>query len=133
MSEARYTSSTNDLLPPEVYVLKISLKYVAGVPDCYYSGAGGDHWAEWKLLKSIPRVLDLTAGKKPKLSKLQQAWLIGRHNEGRSVSVIVGSPVGAVIFPGLSWQLPIAKSDFIARARTKRETAAEISKICLRN
>src|SRR6185436_18082898 len=94
MRESNYTESITRQLPANVYALKLSLPYTAGVADSWYSGRAGDLWVEWKYLKSIPRVIDLTGAKNPIITRLQQHWLRSRHEEGRRVAVIVGSREG---------------------------------------
>lgn len=130
MRESQYTSSVSGLLPEDVYALKLSLPYTAGVPDSYYSGIGGDNWIEWKYLKSVPRTVDLVSGNKPIITKLQQQWLERRHDEGRNVGVIVGSPNGGVIYPGLSWQQVLTREEFLSRCVSKKEQALWIASRC---
>lgn len=127
MRESQYTAAVAKLLPPEVYALKLSLPYTAGVPDSWYSGRGGDLWVEWKYLKSVPRKVNLVDGKKPILSALQQLWLRERHAEGRNVAVIVGTPDGAVIYPGEAWREELTREQFYERLVTRREAAAWIA------
>lgn len=133
MRESTWTAAVNKLVDKEVYVLKVSLRFTAGVPDCFYEGASDECWAEYKYLSSVPRELDLTGGKDPIITRLQQTWLTRRHNNGKRVMVVVGSPDGGVLFPALDWQRIITREEFLERALTKKEIAAEISRICLRN
>jgi len=73
-----------------------------GIPDCYYSGSGGDIWLEMKWLSKVPKRKSTALN--INLSELQKKWLIGRHNEGRNVGVILGTSQGCLIMPGLDWQ-----------------------------
>ena len=124
MKEAGYTAAVKDKLDPaRVYAWKVADRYTAGVPDNWYSGRVGamrDLWVEYKYLPRLPKVIDLTKGKNPMLSKLQQGWLQDRHAEGRAVAVILGSPFGGMVFPALSWQAPIAKETFLREAAQLR-------------
>lgn len=126
MTEHTYVASIHKALrkaQPELYVWKINDAYQGGVADAYYSGKR-DHWIEYKFLKNLPRrngtLLDLG------LSPLQKIWLQERHREGRAVSVIVGCPEGSVIFPGISWDVPISKADFAIRLVDKADVIAYI-------
>lgn len=132
MRESTYTASVGKLLPPTVYALKINLRYAKGVADCWYSGAENDLWVEWKYFKRIPRVVDLTSGEDPIITRLQQSWLRDRHNEGRNVAVIVGCKKGGVIYPGLDWETPISQEEFDRRLVSKRELADWINnQVCI--
>ena len=126
MRESTYTAAIHKLLPPEVYALKLSLPYTAGVPDAWYSGRGGDLWVEYKYLKSIPREVDLVGNKKPIISMLQQAWLRDRYYQGRSVAVIVGCQGGGVVLPDLDWVELIARPEFEARVWPREQIASWI-------
>ena len=121
--EAQYTAAVGKLIPPSVYALKLSLPYTAGVADSWYSGPARDLWVEWKYLQTIPPSVDCNG----LLTKLQAAWLRDRHHEGRSVAVIVASRSGGVMFPGLSWQIPVTRADFLAKAQTKRDLANHLT------
>lgn len=91
--ENNFIQKVHKRLPPSVYRMKTHNPYVAGVPDCYYSGTKDALWVEYKFVPRLPARVPLDIN----LSALQRAWLVGRHNEGRNVAVIVGSPEGAVI------------------------------------
>jgi hypothetical protein len=131
MRESVYTAKIRDLVKGlGVYPLKLSLRFEGGVADNWYSGRGGDLWVEWKWYATLPRVIDLTAGAKPKLSKLQQKWLTERHMEGRNVAVIVACAEGAVLFPGLQWVEPITREAFFAACRSRKDMAALIAAYC---
>lgn len=97
MHESTFTRSVNKRLPKSVYSWKVNARYAPGVPDCWYSGPGGDLWVEWKYLPRMPKA------HKPKLSALQKAWLNERYDEGREVLVLVGSPEGIAVFEDKAW------------------------------
>ncbi len=100
MTENGFWQSLRKKLVPRIYALKLNLRFVAGVPDCWLSGSKEDLWLELKYVKTLPPIVDPTK----LLSVLQQQWLIGRHNEGRCVGALIGSSAGHLFFPGLSWQ-----------------------------
>jgi hypothetical protein len=95
MNEQQFIAKVHKKLPKTTYRVKFSDKFVAGIPDTWYSGPAGDLWVEYKYQEA--------AGHKPKLSDLQKAWLIDRHAEGRSVACVVGTPEGVIIYEGTSW------------------------------
>ena len=112
MTEHAYIRSIHSRLKkstPAIYVWKINDPYQGGVADAYYSGQT-DMWVEYKFLKSLPKrdSTMLSLG----LSPLQVGWLQARHGEGRKVCVVVGSPDGSLILPGVSWVEPITCADF---------------------
>lgn len=125
--EAQYTSDIKKKLGAGVYALKLCLPYTAGVADSWYDGPARDIWVEYKFLNPIPLTIDLTGGKDPIITKLQQRFLYERFLNGRNVAVIVGSKSGGVIFPALSWQTPISREDFLAKAQTKQEVASHLT------
>lgn len=88
-----------------VYALKLNLAYVAGVPDNWYSGRFRGHWSEFKWLSKLPTVhFHLRTGANPKLTDQQNLWLSRRYDEGRDVSVIVGSPDRCIVLLDKEWE-----------------------------
>ena len=75
-----------------VYIWKINARFIAGVPDAWYSGETADIWVEYKYLpaKTTPKSIPVA------LSPLQRHWLTSRRQEGRRVAVIIG--VGKIAF-----------------------------------
>jgi hypothetical protein len=118
MNESGFTRAVNKLLPQNVFAWKINARYAGGVPDCWYSSPDGDMWVEFKYLPKLPK--KLTA----KLSALQKQWLAARHQEGRNVAVIVGSPEGSVILQNMKWltqhivKTPLTKAEVAAWIKT---------------
>lgn len=106
-------------IAPEIYVWKINDRYEGGVADAYYSGTT-DLWVEFKFLKALPK-RDTTLVD-PGLSLLQKEWLRARHAQGRKVCVIVGSPDGSLILPGVSWDRDITSAEF-------RNSCVDISEV----
>lgn len=127
MTEHSYIRSIHDRLrkkAPVIYIWKINDPYQGGVADAYYSGAS-DMWVEYKFVKSLPKRIDTKID--PGLSPLQRKWLKDRHAEGRRVCVIVGSPEGSLILPGVDWDKEITRADFISYAVEKTEVVAYIA------
>lgn len=111
-----------------VYVWSIHDSYQAGVPDHYYSAHGADLWAEYKFFKTDRDSFNLLLPTKtPKLSRLQQNWLQSRHDEGRTVWVIVGMPSGGVILYGDEWNKGEIR---VATLLSRKQIAAEIMQAC---
>lgn len=119
MNESGFIRSVNQHLPDEVYRWKIADRFTAGVPDTWYSGAGGSLFIEYKLLKTKPANFFT-----PKLSKLQLHWLNNRYNEGVDVAVIIGMPRGGLFLSDLAWngKVYLADHSFLS----KKELAAHI-------
>ena len=131
MTETGYWNSLRKLLKNRVYAWKINANFTAGIPDWWGSGSHQDLWVENKRIKNDgdpPAFLDLT-NHDDYLTVLQQNWLVDRYNEGRNVGVLVFSKHGHVYFPGLSWQDPISKLDFIERAMSKKDMAERLINI----
>ena len=96
MHEPDFTRKIHKLLS-DVHAWKISDPYHRGVPDAWYSGTQRDLWVEYKFKDPPPK-----RAFKPDLTEFQRQWLTARHNDGRNVAVIVGTPKGAQIFHGLA-------------------------------
>lgn len=106
MNENGFIKSVNDKLKGFLHFEKMHNPYRGGTADVWYSGTY-DMWIEYKWLKSVP-----VKGKvKPKLRPLQRDWLRGRYYEGRNVCVVVGCPVGGMIFENPEqWELGLPTS-----------------------
>lgn len=131
MTETDYWNSLRKHLVPRVYAWKISASYVKGVPDCWFSGVNQDLWVENKRIAgdgNPPAFLKLTDHKKY-LSIHQQQWLERRHKEGRRTGVLVFSKVGHIYLPGLAWQKPISKLDFLEAAMPYKDMAERLINI----
>lgn len=124
--ENTFRGSVHKHLPRDLYSVKMNNPFAAGVPDDWYSGAKADLWVEYKYLEVPKRpgtVIDLTSGKKPMLSPLQQDWLRSRHAEGRNVAVIVGCKDGGVLFIGRDWEIPLTAGVFTSRLQSRIDLA----------
>ena len=120
--ESGFIRSVHAHLPPSVYRMKNNNPYMGGVADCWYSDCMADLWVEYKFVPKLPKTVDVPIN----LSALQLEWLEGRHNEGRNLAVIVGSPKGGVVFRALEWATPISSTEFTRRIKTRAELAAWI-------
>lgn len=123
--ENTFIASIHRLLPGDVYRQKNHNPYNSGIPDCWYSGAKGDLWVEYKFVE-LPKRGD--TGIPINLSELQKVWLQRRHAEGRSVGVVVGCTRGGVWLPGTDWSVPMTNVDFCSRL-LPRQQLAEIIQI----
>jgi hypothetical protein len=130
--ENTFIASIHKLLPPTLYRMKNHNAYNGGIPDVWYSGVKADLWIEYKFLvlpKRDSTVIDLTAGKDPMLSALQQAWLRGRRAEGRNVGVIVGCKEGGVWFDHTSWKHPYTTAEYREWLLDRKSIASTIFEV----
>lgn len=126
--ERRFRQSvTKYLRGTDLYMWSINDSWHAGVPDHYYSGEGGDLWAEYKYFPTDRAKFDLThPPKTPKLTRTQQNWLNRQHDRGRTVWVIVGMPSGGLVLRHKDWLKPIT----VQHLYTREEIAKEILRTC---
>lgn len=102
---------------------KMNNPFRAGGADMWYTGEVGDLWVEYKYIKRIP----ITADTIPDCSPLQLRWLANRHDEGRNVAVILGTPLGGVIYRDRAWLIPLSPVELHAKMKTKDQLAEWIS------
>lgn len=109
MIESSFIRALHKKLPMEIYHWKVSDRFTNGVPDAYYSSKKGDLWVEYKYYPKLPKTIT------PKLTKLQKDWLISRHEEGRRVAVIIGSPTECAVYenPTLTTPVRMSREDLI--------------------
>lgn len=119
MTENTFWQSLRKKLVPRIYALKLNLRFIAGVPDCWLSGSESDLWLELKYVSTLPPVVNPTL----LLSVLQKEWLVSRYNEGRHVGVLIGSSDGHIYFPGLSWQCTVSREKWIQSGLKTKEMA----------
>lgn len=124
MNEHGFVRAVHRQVPDSIYKWKINDNYQGGVADAYYSGNKGDMWVEYKFLKALP--VRETTPIKIGLTAQQRVWLNARHDEGRTVAVVVGSPDGHVILEGKSWCKSMVRPDFIRSAVDTKGVAAYI-------
>jgi len=127
--ENTFIGSVHRHLPAQLYHMKNHNQYNGGIADVWYSGTRADLWVEYKFIvlpKRDETVIDITAGKTPMLSSLQQDWIQGRVSEGRNVGVIIGCKEGGVWLPSLAWDNPLKTAEFKNRLQSRSELAAVI-------
>lgn len=96
MIESEFTRKVNEILTKEygVYCEKMHNPMRGGTPDCWYSRKGlPDIWVEFKYHKTLS-----LRGRAVGCSELQKRWLKARHEEGRNVYVLVGTPKNVALF-----------------------------------
>lgn len=121
--ENQFVAGVHKYLPPTLYRVKMANPYVSGIPDWWYSGTACDLWLEYKYL---PRMRERGIIK-PDLSALQGNWLGNRYLEGRNVRVVVGCPLGAVVYVSPSeWDEGIDHEHFRSRLVDRRTLAGRI-------
>lgn len=110
MNEHSFIRKIHGQLPTGIEAWKINDTNKIGVADCYYDGpVGGPLFIEYKW-KALP-VRDATLVRSIGVSPMQRHWLYERHARGVRVGVIMGTPVGAVILPGLLWDAAFTAGD----------------------
>lgn len=130
--ENRFLQGVNRCLPASIYRMKNHNQYNAGIADCWYSGAAGDLWVEYKFTTPPKRpatVVDFCSGSDPLIKPLQKQWLEGRHREGRNVGVIIGTPAGGLWLPGISWEGSLPAGERFSKLLSKKELAEIITRI----
>lgn len=113
--ENRFIYAVHRLLPPNVYREKMHNPYRGGTFDVWYSGRFTDLWIEYKWIAKAPKKVRAV----PALEPLQLKWGVGRHEEGRSVFVVVGCPDGGVVFPRKAWEEGVSAEEFRRTLLTK--------------
>lgn len=121
--ETTFIASVHKHLPRDLYRMKTHNPYLGGIPDIFYSGTKTDLWVEYKF---IPKITPAQC-RSPNLSALQLDWINGRHEEGRNVAVIVGSPTGGVLMLDCEWQSFFDVDQFKGRVKTRAELAEWIA------
>lgn len=126
--ENTFIGSVHKFLPKELHAEKMNNPYRSGCADVWYSGKKGDLWVEYKFIPKLPVKSDTL---KADLSPLQLKWLRERFSEGRSVFVIVGSPLGGVILSGLAWENPIPVAEYHKKTQTRQALAGWIASLTI--
>lgn len=117
--ESAFIASIHRLLPRSVYAEKMNNPWRSGTADVWYSDKGGDLWIEYKYLPRIPRSSEIL----PDLTPRQTRWLDSRHDEGRNVAVVLGTPLGGVIYRRKEWSLPMTHEQLKTLVIPKAEIA----------
>ena len=120
--ENTFIRSVHTHLPKSVYRMKNNNPFVAGIPDCWYSGNKGDLWIEYKFIPRIPVRGVVT----PDLSSLQRQWLNERYNEGRNVGVVIGCKEGGIFLSDLEWESQLSPDQFRSLLQDRKNLAALI-------
>lgn len=105
--ENSFIAGVNRLIP-NTYAEKMNNPWRAGTADVWYSGVDGDLWVEYKYLPRIPRSSEIL----PDLTPRQMRWLNNRFDEGRNVAVVLGTPLGGVIYRRKAWSVPMDSEAF---------------------
>lgn len=116
--ETRFIGNIHKLIP-QVYAEKMNNPWRAGTPDVYYSGDVGDLWVEYKFIERIPRSKEIL----PELTPRQSRWLNNRYDEGRNVAVVLGTPLGGVIYRNKEWLTPLDSEALEALIIPRKEVA----------
>ena len=124
--ETRYYSAVHKLLPRIIHREKMHNMYRGGTADVWYSGNLDDLWVEYKWIAKLPKKAFVCLERE--LSPLQQRWLTGRHEEGRNIVVILGTPEGAWVCEGAAWKEPINPEAIRTLGVTKQNVADYIKK-----
>lgn len=124
--ETRFIRAVHKLLPRNVHREKMHNPYRGGTADVWYSGNADDLWVEYKQLAKLPKKAPVCLDKL--LSPIQQRWLSERHEEGRNIVVILGTPEGAWIFEGRAWSEPLRPDDVRTSGLSKQSVADYIQK-----
>lgn len=106
--ESTYIANIHKKLGKTVYAEKNNNPYRSGTPDVWYSGDKGDLWIEYKFIPVIPKRTDIL----PDCSPRQLRWLGNRLDEGRNVAVVLGTPIGGVIYRNRAWLVPLTPDEF---------------------
>ena len=111
----------------QCYSMKNNNPFLAGIPDCWYSGVADDLWVEYKMLKiNAPRQIVV-----PHLSLQQLHWVALRKEEGRSIWVVVGYKKGVVIYYTIDeMKNGLEPEEFLARTISRKEMANAIDTYC---
>lgn len=116
--ETRFIGAIHKMIP-QVYAEKMNNPWRAGTPDVYYSGDVGDLWVEYKFIERIPRSKEIL----PELTPRQSRWLNNRYDEGRNVAVVLGTPLGGVIYRNKEWLTPLDSEALEALVIPRKEVA----------
>lgn len=117
--ETTFIQRIHRQLPPDLHKEKLHNSYRGGMADVWYSGPGRDLWVEYKYIEKLPRSDEIV----PNLTPLQRRWLNSRHDEGRHVAVILGTPDGGVIYRDKEWMIPRSREELEALMKGHREVA----------
>lgn len=105
---------------------KMHNAFRGGTFDDWYSGKKADLWVEYKFVTLPKRDATIIV---PNLSPLQVQWGRARHEEGRSVWVIVGCKEGGMIFYNPDeWERGVTLERFREALNSRKDLATIINK-----
>jgi hypothetical protein len=130
--ETSFRTGIEKYLPQGIHHEKMNNPYSSGTADSWYSGNRGDLWVEYKFLPQTPlrAIVHLTPDKtrtSKHLSVLQEKWLRGRYEEGRTVAVVVGCPDGGIILRDQEWEWEYTPQMFRDRLLPRKSIAQWIA------
>ena len=119
--ESTFIRGVHDKFVKAPHYEKMHNPYRGGTWDVWYSGLLGDLWIEYKWMKKYP----LRGIIHPDLSPLQKNWGWARHQEGRNLAVVIGTPAGGVLLENpMHWlngvHVSVCRNHF---TRSKQELA----------
>jgi len=127
--ESVFKNSVHRYLAPGAHRQSMASIFSNGTPDEYYEGPGNILWIEYKYIEQLPPTIDLCNPKgRPKLSALQQEWLMRAHGNSIPICVILGCKEGGVMYQYGSWTHPEKREDIKYRMLSRKELAQWISK-----
>ena len=130
MNEHGYVKSVHRHIPSHIYRWKINDNYAGGVPDAFYCDIGGMLFVEYKYIPKVPK--RGTTYIVPSLSELQKLWLAGRENQNVAVIVVLGTPLGSIVFSSnRTWERGITRDELDLYALPAKEVARIIVDHCI--
>lgn len=120
--ETTFYRAVNKLLPKTIHAEKMYNPLRGGTADFWYSGLKADLWVEYKWLPKLPVRVPIRMYEE--LSPLQMKWLNGRHEEGRTVWVVLGSPEGCWRYTHRTWEQDLS-ADLVRSTRFNKFDIAE--------
>jgi len=126
--EGNFIRKVHKLLPSTVYAEKMHNAYRGGTPDCYYEGAIGSMWIEYKWLPKLPARHTLM------LTPLQLRWLRRNAANGKYPWVVLGWKEGTktecCIFLHSDWEKEHTQEQLRDKAIPPQALAYRITNRC---
>lgn len=121
--ESTFYQSIHRLMPRKLHKEKMNNPFSSGTADVWYSGNKGDMWVEYKYISVPPKNAEMFVHKE--LSGPQKLWLGDRYREGRTVIVVLGTPLGAWIYKDLEWETVGVTANTIAASGYSKQGIAD--------
>lgn len=131
MNEHGYIRSVHRYLPASTYHWKINDNYAGGVPDAFYCDQGQVLFVEYKYVPKLPKREKTILS--PKLSGNQELWLTQRYSQNVPVAVVLGTPIGSVMFVNCSWEQGISLAKLKEISLSSKGIANIIHNHCIGN